>query len=283
METIKANTIFTNVAVTPDKDVWWEGLTKEVPEGLTDWTGKPWNPSSGKPAAHPNSRFCAPASQNPAIDPDWDNPEGVPLSGFIFGGRRSTGVPLVYQSFNWNFGVYLATTMGSEMTAAAFGEVGKVRRDPFAMLPFMGYHIGDYVNHWLQFGRDLRNAPRIFSVNWFRKDENGQFLWPGYGQNMRVLKWIVGRIRGQVSAVESPLGWRPRYGDMDWRGMENFTKEDFDRVMIIDREQGKKELLGHEELFEQVYDKLPKEFFFMRELLLSALWRSPEKWGQQPE
>jgi phosphoenolpyruvate carboxykinase (GTP) len=283
METIKANTIFTNVAITADKDVWWEGLTKEIPEGLTDWTGKPWDPASGKPAAHPNSRFCAPAAQNPAIDPDWDNPEGVPVSGFIFGGRRSTGVPLVYQSFNWNFGVYLATTMGSEMTAAAFGEVGKVRRDPFAMLPFMGYHIGDYVNHWLQFGRDLPNAPRIFSVNWFRKDENGQFLWPGYGQNMRVLKWIVGRIRGQVSAVESPLGWRPRYGDMDWRGMETFSKEDFDRVMIIDREQGKKELLGHEELFEQVYDKLPKEFFFMRELLLSALWRSPEKWGQQPE
>lgn len=169
------------------------------------------------------------------------------------------------------------------MTAAAFGEVGKVRRDPFAMLPFMGYHIGDYVNHWLQFGRDLSNAPRIFSVNWFRKDNNGQFLWPGYGQNMRVLKWIVGRIRGQAQAVESPVGWRPRYVDMDWRGMENFSKEDFDKVMIIDREEGKRELLGHQELFEKVYDKLPKEFFYMRELLLSALWRSPEKWGQQPE
>lgn len=283
METIKANTIFTNVAITADKDVWWEGLTKEIPAGLTDWTGKPYDPSSGKPAAHPNSRFCAPAHQNPAIDKDWENPDGVPISGFIFGGRRSTGVPLVYQSFNWNFGVYLATTMGSEMTAAAFGELGKVRRDPFAMLPFMGYHIGDYVNHWLQFGRDLPNAPRIFSVNWFRKDENGQFLWPGYGENMRVLKWIVGRIRGQASAVESPVGWRPRYSDMDWKGMENFTKEDFDKVMIIDREEGKRELLGHEELFEKVYDKLPKEFFFMRELLLSALWRSPEKWGQQPE
>ena len=283
METIKANTIFTNVAVTPDKDVWWEGLTKEVPVGLTDWTGKPYDPSTGKPAAHPNSRFCAPAHQNPAIDEDWENPDGVHISGFIFGGRRSTGVPLVYQSLNWSFGVYLATTMGSEMTAAAFGEVGKVRRDPFAMLPFMGYHIGDYVNHWLQFGRDLSNAPRIFSVNWFRKDENGQFLWPGYGQNMRVLKWIVGRIRGQAQAVESPVGWRPRYVDMDWRGMENFSKEDFDKVMIIDREEGKRELLGHQELFEKVYDKLPKEFFYMRELLLSALWRSPEKWGQQPE
>ncbi len=283
MESIKANTIFTNVAITPDKDVWWEGLTKEAPEGLIDWHGKPWDPKSGKPAAHPNSRFTAPAYQNPAIDSDWDNPDGVPVAGFIFGGRRSTGVPLVYQSFNWNFGVYLATTMGSEMTAAAFGEIGKVRRDPFAMLPFMGYHIGDYVNHWLQFGRDLPNAPRIFGVNWFRKDENGQFQWPGFGQNIRVLKWIVERIRGNASSVESPIGWMPRYEDIDWAGMENFTREDFAKIMTVDREPGKQELLSHEELFERMYDKLPKEFFFMRELLLSALWRSPEHWGLQPE
>jgi phosphoenolpyruvate carboxykinase (GTP) len=283
METIRGNTIFTNVAITADKDVWWEGMTPEAPEGLTDWKGKPWDPKSGNPAAHANSRFTAPAYQNPAVDPCWDDPKGVQIDGFIFGGRRSTGVPLVYQSFNWNFGVYLATTMGSEMTAAAFGEIGKVRRDPFAMLPFMGYHIGDYVNHWLQFGRNLPNAPRIFGVNWFRKDENGQFLWPGFGNNIRVLIWIVQRLRGNAASVESPLGWMPRYEDLDWRGLESFTKDDFSKIMTIEREPGKQELLGHEELFERMYDKLPKEFLFMRELLLSALWRSPEKWELQPE
>ena len=283
MESIKENTIFTNVAITADKDVWWEGMTKEIPEGLTDWHGEPWDASSGKLAAHANSRFTAPAYQNPAVDNCWDDINGVQIDGFIFGGRRSTGIPLVYQSFNWNFGVYLATTMGSETTAAAFGEVGKVRRDPYAMLPFMGYHIGDYVNHWLQFGRDLPNAPRIFGVNWFRKDENGKFLWPGFGDNIRVLIWIVQRLRGQASSVESPLGWMPRYEDLDWSGLEDFTKEDFSKIMTVEREPGKQELLGHEELFEKMYDKLPKEFFFMRELLLSALWRSPEKWGLEPE
>lgn len=283
MESIKANTIFTNVALTSDGDVWWEGLTSEAPAGLTDWHGNPWDSASGKPAAHANSRFTAPAYQNPAVDDDWDNPAGVHIEAFVFGGRRSTVIPLVYQSFNWNFGVYMAATMGSEMTAAAFGEIGKVRRDPFAMLPFMGYNIGDYINHWLQFGRDLPNAPRIFGVNWFRKDENGKFSWPGFGQNMRVLKWIVGRVKGQASAVESPVGWVPRYEDMNWVGLENFKEEDFAKIMTIDREPWKQELLSHEELFSRFYDKLPKEFFFMRELLLSSLWRSPEHWGQQPE
>lgn len=280
--TISRNTIFTNVAITEDGDVWWEGLTKEPPKNLIDWRGQKWDPSSGKPAAHPNSRFTVSASQNPCIDPDWENPKGVPVTAFVFGGRRSTTIPLVYQSANWAFGVYLAATMGSETTAAAFGEVGKVRRDPFAMLPFCGYHISDYFNHWLQFGRGLSAPPRIYGVNWFRKDNNGNFIWPGFGDNMRVLKWIVLKSRGEINAVESPIGWMPTYEDMDWNGLE-FTKEQFDSIMSIDREEWKAELLDHAELFERMYDKLPKEFIFMRELLLSNLWRSPEKWKLAPE
>jgi phosphoenolpyruvate carboxykinase (GTP) len=277
MATISRNTIFTNVGVTPDGDVWWEGIGWPMPEGTINWKGQVHDPNSGEPCAHPNARFTVSASQNPAIDSEWENPSGVPISAFIFGGRRSTTVPLVYQAFNWNFGVYTAATMGSEMTAAAFGQIGKVRRDPFAMLPFAGYHMADYFNHWLNFGRKLKNPPRIFAVNWFRKDKDGKFLWPGFGENMRVLKWIFQRASGQTSAVESPIGWMPRYKDIDWTGLD-YTPEQFEEVMRIDTKEWKAEILSHQELFETMYDKMPKEFFYMRELILSSIWRKPDDW-----
>ena len=271
LATIARDTIYTNVALTPDLDVWWEGKTDEPPPELTDWKGQRWVPGSRSPAAHPNSRFCAPMRNNPAYAPEADDPNGVPVSAIIFGGRRASTIPLVYQAFNWIHGVYIGSTMSSETTAAATGEVGKIRRDPMAMLPFCGYNMGDYFHHWLRMRKKLTNPPRIFYVNWFRRDATGRFLWPGFGENMRVLKWIVDRTHGRADACESPLGWVPGPRDFDLGGMADFDAARLAKAQEIDLEEWRREALSHDELFLKLYADLPKELIFQRELLVARL------------
>lgn len=260
MHTITKNTIFTNVALTPDNDVWWEGMTETPPPHLTDWQGQPWTPDCGRKAAHPNSRFTVSVSQCPSIDPQSQSPEGVPIDAFIFGGRRASTIPLVFEADNWRRGVYLGAATASETTAAATGEVGVTRQDPMAMLPFCGYHMGDYFQHWLNMGANRSQAPKIFGVNWFRKGADGQFLWPGFGENMRVLKWMIDRIHQRVEGVPTPIGIIPQYSEMEWAGLPQITPARFAELIEVNEEQWSNEIRLHMNFFKKFGDHLPKEF-----------------------
>ena len=270
MAAMSHDTIYTNVALTPDGDVWWEGKDGPPPAECLDWRGNPWTPVCREKAAHPNSRFAAPMTNNPALAEEAENPMGVPISAIVFGGRRSTTMPLVFQAFNWVHGVYLGATMGSEMTAAAAGLLGQVRRDPMAMLPFCGYNMGDYFQHWLRMRKLLRKPPKFFHVNWFRKGAEG-YLWPGFGDNARVLKWIVQRCRGRVPADETPLGWMPDPADIDLTGMPPGAAEKLEKALAIDVQEWKREILMQDELFLELHSHLPAELHYQRELLVARL------------
>ncbi len=270
MHAMSRNTIFTNVALTDDGCVWWEGLS-DPPEHLTDWTGQSWTPNCGRLAAHPNSRFTAPASQCPNIDPRWQDPDGVPIDAIVFGGRRPTTMPLIFQAFDWTHGVFLGATQGSETTAAAVGTVGQVRRDPMAMLPFCGYNMGDYFGHWLEMRKHIKRLPRIFHVNWFRKDGHGKFLWPGFSENLRVLEWIVKRCQGRISGHETPIGWTPQWEDFNTEGLEGFSEADFETAMRFRQEEWLAEISGQNDFVLKLYHSLPKELMCQRELLMARM------------
>ena len=271
MESIKANAIFTNVGLTDDGDVWWEGMDGDAPAHAIDWTGQDWTPDCGRVCAHANARFTAPAVQCPSVDPNWQNPDGVSISAIVFGGRRASTMPLVFQAADWNHGTYIGATMGSEMTAAAFGALGKVRRDPMAMLPFCGYHVGDYFAHWIKMGGLVKKQPAMFNVNWFRKTAEGKWMWPGFGENMRVLEWIVKRCNGQVEGVQTKVGVSPTFAEFNTEGLDGFTEESFNTVMALDNAEWQAEIAGQEEFFASVGDALPKELVEQRAALAARM------------